>query len=131
MIKESIVDINQLHPCRPGKKCLVLDIDYTLFDHLSTAESPIELMRPYLHEFLTQCYQDYDIIVWSATTMKWIELKMKELGVLSNPNYKITMLMDAYAMFTVYIPSRGLCKVKPLEVIWQRFPQFYSCKNTI
>jgi hypothetical protein len=35
-----------LNPCRPGKKLLVLDIDYTLFDHRSTAENPRELMRP-------------------------------------------------------------------------------------
>lgn len=26
--------------------------------------------------------------------MQWVELKMKELGVLSNPDYKITCLMD-------------------------------------
>ena len=42
---------------RPGKKLLVLDIDYTLFDHRSTAETGTELMRPYLHEFLTAAYQ--------------------------------------------------------------------------
>ncbi|KAF9626354.1 hypothetical protein IFM89_032408 [Coptis chinensis] len=29
-----------------GKKLLVLDIDYTLFDHRSTAKNPLELMRP-------------------------------------------------------------------------------------
>ncbi|KAF9684991.1 hypothetical protein SADUNF_Sadunf03G0007700 [Salix dunnii] len=55
------------NPCRPGKKLLVLDIDYTLFDHRSTAETPLELMRPYLHEFLTAVYAEYDIMIWSAT----------------------------------------------------------------
>ncbi|KAK4433062.1 Ubiquitin-like domain-containing CTD phosphatase [Sesamum alatum] len=39
------------NPCRKGKKLLVLDIDYTLFDHRSTTENPLELMMPYLHEF--------------------------------------------------------------------------------
>ena len=48
-----------LHPPRPGKKLLVLDIDYTLFDHRSTAETPHELARPYLHPFLTAAYDDY------------------------------------------------------------------------
>nr|GEV86370.1 At4G06599-like protein [Tanacetum cinerariifolium] len=42
---------------KEGKKLLVLDIDYTLFDHRSTAENP-QLMRPYLHEFLTAAYAD-------------------------------------------------------------------------
>jgi len=46
-----------LNEPRPGKKLLVLDIDYTLFDHRSAAESGIELMRPYLHDFLESAYE--------------------------------------------------------------------------
>jgi hypothetical protein len=49
-----LLQVEPLNPPREGKKLLVLDIDYTLFDHRSTAENPAELMRPYLHEFLTQ-----------------------------------------------------------------------------
>lgn len=41
---------------RPGKKLLVLDIDYTLFDHRSVGQNGQELMRPYLHEFLLSAY---------------------------------------------------------------------------
>lgn len=41
---------------RPGKKLLVLDVDYTLFDHRSAAETGNELMRPFLHEFLSSAY---------------------------------------------------------------------------
>lgn len=67
--------------CLPsGKKCLVLDIDYTLFDLNSSAEHPDELARPYLHEFLTACYEYYDIIIWSATNMKWVEVRMLFVG---------------------------------------------------
>lgn len=87
---------------RPGKRLLVLDIDYTLFDHRSTAETGAELMRPYLHEFLTTVYEHYDIGIWSATSMKWIESKMKLLSIESisqgrsnNPdfNYKVVFYM--------------------------------------
>lgn len=52
-----------LHPPRAGKKLLVLDIDYTLFDHRSPAEVPAELARPYLHPFLALAYTDYGACV--------------------------------------------------------------------
>ncbi|XP_077242035.1 ubiquitin family protein [Tasmannia lanceolata] len=123
--------IELLHPCREGKKLLVLDIDYTLFDHRSTAENPLELMRPYLHEFLSAVYAKYDIMIWSATSMKWVELKMGQLGVLNNPNYKITALLDHLAMITVQSDSRGIFDCKPLGLIWAQFPEFYDSKNTI
>ncbi|KAK2966074.1 hypothetical protein RJ640_025570 [Escallonia rubra] len=119
------------NPCRKGKKLLVLDIDYTLFDHQSPAEHPLQLMRPYLHEFLTAVYAEYDIIIWSATSMKWVELKMVQLGVLDNPNYKITALLDHLAMITVQSDSRGIFDCKPLGLIWAHFPEFYNSKNTI
>eukprot|EP00882_Tetradesmus_deserticola_P016514 GHRQ01017644.1.p3 GENE.GHRQ01017644.1~~GHRQ01017644.1.p3 ORF type:complete len:149 (+),score=76.05 GHRQ01017644.1:845-1291(+) len=71
----SSTEVKILNPPRPGKKCLVLDIDYTLFDLNSSAERPDELARPYLHEFLAACYEFYDIIIWSATNMKWVEVR--------------------------------------------------------
>lgn len=57
------LQINILNQPREGKKLLVLDIDYTLFDHRSVAETGNELMRPYLHEFLTDAYH-----VWNRST---------------------------------------------------------------
>ncbi|KAL0365026.1 UNVERIFIED_CONTAM: Ubiquitin-like domain-containing CTD phosphatase [Sesamum angustifolium] len=111
------------NPCREGKKLLVLDIDYTLFDHRSPAENPLELMRPYLHEFLSAVYAEYDIMIWSATSMKWVELKMGQLGVLNNPNYKITALLDHLAMITVQSDTRGVFDCKPLGLIWANFPE--------
>ncbi|KAB0390593.1 hypothetical protein E2I00_000245 [Balaenoptera physalus] len=110
-VKEYKVEI--LNPPREGKKLLVLDVDYTLFDHRSCAETGVELMRPYLHEFLTSAYEDYDIVIWSATNMKWIEAKMKELGVSTNANYKITFMLDSAAMITVHTPRRGLIDIRP------------------
>lgn len=123
-------DVKILNEPREGKKLLVLDIDYTLFDHKSTAQSAAELMRPFLHEFLSSAYEDYDIVIWSATSMKWIEVKMNELGVSKNANYKITFYLDSAAMISVHTPKYGLVDVKPLGLIWGKFEQ-YSSKNTI
>lgn len=122
--------ISELSPPREGKHLLVLDIDYTLFDHRSPAEQGTELMRPYLHEFLTSAYEHYDIVIWSATSMRWIEEKMRLLGVANNENYKIMFYLDSNAMISVHVPERGVVDVKPLGVIWGLYKQ-YSSKNTI
>ncbi|XP_018341876.1 PREDICTED: ubiquitin-like domain-containing CTD phosphatase 1 [Trachymyrmex septentrionalis] len=122
--------ITELNSLRNDKKLLVLDIDYTLFDHRSVAESGAQLMRPYLHEFLTRAYKNYDIVIWSATSMRWINEKMKLLGVSNHPNYKIAFHLDVLAMITVHTPKYGVVGVKPLGIIWGKYKQF-SAKNTI
>lgn len=123
--------IKMLNQPRPNKKLLVLDIDYTLFDHRTIAQSAAEIMRPYLHEFLTSAYQNYDIVIWSATSMRYIEAKMHELRVSTNPNYKIVFYLDSGAMISVHSRRYGVLSVKPLEVIWGKFPSQYTPKNTI
>jgi len=128
-VKEYKIQI--LNEPRPSKKLLVLDIDYTIFDHVSHAEKGSELMRPYLHEFLANAYEFYDLVIWSATSLKWIEAKMNEIGVSTNPNYKIAFYMDCGAMISIYTSEYGLLNVKPLKVIWDKFPEFYTHKNTI
>ncbi|XP_030563687.1 ubiquitin-like domain-containing CTD phosphatase 1 [Drosophila novamexicana] len=122
--------IAEISPPREGKHLLVLDIDYTLFDHRSPAEQGTELMRPFLHEFLTSAYENYDIVIWSATSMRWIEEKMRLLGVDTNDNYKIMFYLDSNAMISVHVPERGVVDVKPLGVIWGLYKQ-YSSRNTI
>nr|CAH8853034.1 unnamed protein product [Trichobilharzia regenti] len=67
---------------RAGRNLLVLDIDYTIFDHLTPAESAHQLARPYLMEFLTRAYVHYDIAIWSATSMTWILAKLSQLGII-------------------------------------------------
>lgn len=123
--------IKMLNEPRPNKKLLVLDIDYTLFDHRSTAQTAAELMRPYLHEFLTAAYEHYDIVIWSATSMRYIEAKMNELRVSTNPNYKILFYLDSGAMISVESQKYGSLNVKPLAVIWGKFPGKYNFRNTI
>ena len=46
--------------------------------------------------------------------MKWIKAKMRELGVESNPNYKITFYMDSLAMITVHTQKYGVVQVNLL-----------------
>ncbi|KAF6769015.1 hypothetical protein AHF37_12689 [Paragonimus kellicotti] len=75
---------------RPGKRLLVLDVDYTIFDHLTPAESARQLARPYLYEFLKRAYVDFDIVIWSATSMTWILAKLSQLGVI--PSNAASML---------------------------------------
>lgn len=123
--------IKVLNEPRKGKKLLVLDIDYTIFDHVSHAERGTELMRPFLHEFLSNAYDDYDIAIWSATSLKWIETKMHEIGVHANEMYKIVFYVDCGAMISVHTAEYGVCNVKPLKVLWDKFSEFYSSKNTI
>ncbi|VDL61148.1 unnamed protein product [Hymenolepis diminuta] len=148
---------------RPGKRLLVLDIDYTIFDHLTPAESVQHLMRPYLIQFLTRSYECYDIAIWSATSMTWILAKTSQMNLISqtivnrvrqrhlnniddeNPDdvrnlgadlddsdrpFKICLLVDSGAMISVNLPDHGVKSVKPLAVIWRKFPQF-GPQNTI
>ena len=123
--------VKVLNEPRKGKKLLVLDIDYTLFDHRSVGEKGVELMRPFLHEFLTGAYVYYDIVIWSATDMKWIEVKMQELGVAQNANYEITFYLDSKAMVSVVTPEYGFVETKALGVIWGKYPDHYNEENTI
>ncbi|CAB0015347.1 unnamed protein product [Nesidiocoris tenuis] len=114
-------EVKILNPSRPGMKLLVLDIDYTLFDHKSAAETGYELMRPFLHEFLKSAYRHYDIVIWSATSMKWIEEKMKLLGVSNHCDYKIAFYLDYLAMISVHTPKYGVIQASVLYLSW-RYP---------
>jgi HAD-superfamily hydrolase (TIGR02245 family) len=132
-------------PTDPTRKCLVLDIDYTLFDHKWQPQvrsdrrgdkTMIPLFkRPYLHEFLEICNSKYDIIIWSATGMPAIDNKVGNLGIYTSTRYKLTAVFCKDHMIHVTKPRKGGRTydetVKPLSVIWKLFPSFYNPQNTV
>lgn len=47
-------------------------------------------------------YPHYDIVLWSQTHWKWLEIKLVELGIIgSDAKYKITFVADRTTMFPV------------------------------
>ena len=62
--------------------------------------------------------------------MRWIEEKMKLLGCDKNPNYKLSFYLDSRAMISIQTEKYGIVDVKPLGVIWGKYPQ-YDKKSTI
>ncbi|CUA67765.1 hypothetical protein RSOLAG22IIIB_03192 [Rhizoctonia solani] len=126
------LSINVMYPLRPGKKLLVLDLDYTLLDTkpLTSGILPAdECARPGLHEFLELAYKHYDICIWSQTKWTWLEAKLVELGMVGDEsrNYKISFVLDHIPMFKVFSTRDGKPfshAVKALRIIWEHFPQF-------
>ncbi|KAI0032824.1 HAD-like domain-containing protein [Vararia minispora EC-137] len=133
--------VNLINPLRPGKRLLVLDIDYTIVDTkplTSGALPATECARPGLHDFLTAVYEDYDICIWSQTNWTWLEAKLVELGMIGQGRpYEIAFVLDKSPMFTVFSDLRKdkdgrpyTHHVKALQIIWNLFPQF-NAKNTV
>lgn len=132
------------------KPLLVLDLDHTLLDfsksHLQenghsaaaigAADDSVanKLKRPYMDEFLTWTYKHYDLVVWSQTSWRWLEVKLTELGMLTNPGYKFCFVLDKTSMFEIVSTSRSGKKVthhvKPLQIIWSKF-QHWGPHNTV
>lgn len=110
-------EIVTIHPPRLGKKLLVLDLDYTLFDlrgnggGISQSDAwgfdLNEFKRPFTDELLQNVYSDYDIAIWSQTSWRWLEVKLTELGILTNPSYRISFVLDKNAMLQVESMRNG------------------------
>jgi len=131
----SIANINIMNQLDPNKKLIVLDLDQTLFDFGSRSQtsSPSHTIRPGLADFLTACWKHYNIVIWSATAWNWVEIKLTELGLLFHHGFKISFVLDKTTMFNVKSTRQNKLtthSVKPLELIWRKFPMF-SEKNTI
>ncbi len=84
----------------------------------------------------------FDIIIWSANSMKWIMLKLKELGLVGDDvPFKIVACMDYTAMLTLSTSELGddrkrkrrsaTFDCKPLQVLWNRFNDHYHPSTTV
>lgn len=82
--------------------CKIKDIDFKKND----------ARYMYLLYLLLDSYGTFLIYPAAATGMKWVEVKMKELGVTSHPNYKISFMLDSLAMISVHTPKYGVIEVK-------------------
>lgn len=128
-------ELHFMNPPRDGKSLLVLDLDHTLLD-FTTRETtrPEEMKRPHMDAFLTAVYAHYDLCIWSQTSWRWLELKLTELGFLSNPNYRICTVLDKTSMFGVTSTRRDgeqrRHHVKPLKIIWDKHPR-WTASNTL
>eukprot|EP00553_Chaetoceros_curvisetus_P004502 CAMPEP_0204614172 /NCGR_PEP_ID=MMETSP0717-20131115/1963_1 /ASSEMBLY_ACC=CAM_ASM_000666 /TAXON_ID=230516 /ORGANISM="Chaetoceros curvisetus" /LENGTH=396 /DNA_ID=CAMNT_0051626781 /DNA_START=63 /DNA_END=1253 /DNA_ORIENTATION=- len=144
---------------RPNKPLMVLDLDHTLLDFsrksiqqasnsdrdrangngddngLTTQEAIERMKRPYMDEFLAKAYQSYDLVVWSQTSWRWLETKLIELGMLTNPRYRFCFVLDKTSMFAITSTKRDGTKVKhsvkPLQIIWNKFPNQWGSHNTV
>ena len=83
--------------------------------------------------FLSALYPHYELVVWSQTSWRWLEMKLTELGMLTHSKYKILFVLDKSTMFRITSTQRGEQRkhhVKPLQLIWHKLPQF-SPFNTV
>ncbi|GAA6036906.1 hypothetical protein JCM8097_006347 [Rhodosporidiobolus ruineniae] len=124
---------------RPGKKLLVIDLDYCVIDTKGwqQPEFSTELFtRPYLHDMLRILSPYYDFIFWSQTSWRWLETKLVEMEVIGQDgrDYNVVTTLDRTPMFSVYSEREGKPwkhEVKALGIIWGKFPDFYNSNNTI
>ncbi|EQC32640.1 hypothetical protein SDRG_09616 [Saprolegnia diclina VS20] len=135
----AMTHIHVMHPPRPSKKLLVLDLDHTLMDISATKDNGIpssRFMRPYMHTFLSAVWSHFDVCIWSQTSWKWIEIKLTELGMLTTPDYRINFILDKTNMFSYQSiddskTKKRKSKVKALEIIWSHFPGVWHARNTV
>ena len=59
---------------------------------------------------------------------KWVELKLIELGIINNPNFRLCFILDKSSMFR---SGKNNEYIKPLHIIWSKFPRIWGKHNTL
>jgi ubiquitin-like domain-containing CTD phosphatase 1 len=81
--------LQQLAPVSARKKLLVLDLDHTLFNNtVDKLEPVVETLRPYMDMFLERAFKNYNLVLWSASSMRRIKRKLEKLGLQDQKYYK-------------------------------------------
>ncbi|GMH46813.1 hypothetical protein TrRE_jg6887, partial [Triparma retinervis] len=82
-----------------------------------------------MDDFLAAIYPHYDIVIWSQTSWRWLEVKLTELGFLTSSRWKVGFVLDKTSMFKVRGIVKGRDKehsVKPLQLIWTKMNTRHS-----
>eukprot|EP00126_Sphaerothecum_destruens_P011480 Sdes_comp20915_c0_seq6m18266 len=74
-------------------------------------------MRPNLIYFLESVYQHFDIIIWSATNILWVQEKLKGMGLLESSKFQFLFLLDSRAMIPI-VRENEIIYTKNLDFIW-------------
>jgi ubiquitin-like domain-containing CTD phosphatase 1 len=77
-----------------------------------------------------------DLVVWSQTSWRWLEVKLTELNLLTNPKFQFAFVLDKEAMFKVKTYQKQKKEVvehyvKPLQIIWSLLGPQWNEKNTV
>lgn len=115
---------------RPELPVIVFDLDYTVFDHRSSAEGAHDLIRPWAHAMFTSLYPRWNLVVWSATSMSWLLTKLRVLQLDNQAAFGFAAALCNAACVEVRLPE-GRKRVKPLAVPWAIWPGTCTPANTV
>ncbi|XP_015120768.1 ubiquitin-like domain-containing CTD phosphatase 1 [Diachasma alloeum] len=115
-----------------SKKLLFIDTDNNFLQDLATSGREIAATpRYHLHEFLTRIYKHYNIVLWTSHSLSTLKEEMKSLGICDNSQYKISSCLDRQLMTNACAVPGKVKFVKHPRIIWKKFPNMYSAKNTV
>ena len=103
---------------RPGKRLCVMDIDHTLYDPTGQGNATISeaaydasigsRCRPGLDAFLCSAYREYDLMIWSASSMRRIMTLLAQMGLFApSAEYRILAVLDNSSMSERPLESGG------------------------
>lgn len=67
--------------------------------------------------YTIELFQNYDTMIWSATSMESLESKILHFEVATNPNYKIVACFDATTMLKIDVPGHGALGVSTVSCL--------------